>query len=80
MNLNQNGANFLLNMVSKKLGTNSNQLKKDLQSGDLSRVTKNMSPEESKKLNRALTDKDFAQKIFSSPEAQALMKKLSGKK
>ncbi len=39
-----------------------------------------MSPEQKEMLNKALSDKDYAKKILSSPEAQNLIRQLSGKK
>lgn len=80
MNMNQKGMDALLGMASKKFGTSAQNLKSDLEKGDLSNVMKKMNPNESKKLQETLSNKDMLNKVMNSPEAQALMKKLSGKK
>lgn len=80
MEMNQKNIDALINMVSKKMGTSSDELKKDLQKGNINKLTKGMSAEDSAKLKQALANKDLTQKILSSPEAQELMRKLSGKK
>ncbi len=77
--MNELGKNALLKMAGKKLGLNPNQLKSDLEKGDLTAVTKGMSKEESDKLKKVLSDPTMTKKIFESKEAQELMKKLSGK-
>lgn len=80
MEMNQKSIDALINMVSKKMGTSSDELKKDLLKGNINKLTKGMSAEDSAKLKQALANKDLTQKILSSPEAQELMRKLSGKK
>lgn len=77
MNMNQKGLNALLNMASKKMGTSPENLRNDLQQGNLDSLTKGMSKEDNEKLRQALSNKELTQKILSSPEAQSLMKKLS---
>lgn len=79
MKLNPKQADALLKMVSKKVGTSPDELKKDLEKGDLRRLTKGMSKEENEKLQQTIQNKALMEKVFSSPEAQDLMKKLSGK-
>ena len=80
MNMNQKSVDVLLNMVSKKVGSSPEELKSNLQKGDLSQVTRGLNPEDSKKLMNVLSDKNLTEKIMSSPEAQELMKKFSGQK
>ena len=79
MNMSPKGMDALINLVSKKMGTSSESLKKDLQSGDISNLTKGMNNDDAQKLKEALSNKELTQKIMSSPEAQELMKKLQGK-
>ena len=79
MNMNQKGMDALINMVSKKMGASPDDLKKNLQSGDINNITKSMSSDDAEKLKQALSNKELTQKIMSSPEAQEIMKKLSGK-
>jgi len=80
MNMNQKNLDALLSMASKKLGGSPDELKKNLQSGDISQLTKGMSAEDSASFKKALSDKNLLNKVMSSPEAQSIMKKLSGSK
>lgn len=77
-----NNKNFeaLLNMASKKFGTTPENLRQSLEKGDLSSIMQGMDRNESDKLSQAMSNPDQMKKALSSPEAQALMKKLSGKK
>ncbi len=79
MNISPKGMDALINMVSKKMGTSSDSLKKDLQSGNIDNLTKGMNNNDAQKLKEALSNKELTQKVMSSPEAQALMRKLQGK-
>ena len=80
MNMNQRNLDALLSMASKKFGTTPEELKKNLQSGNLSQFTQGMNENDSTKFQQAVSDKALAQKILSSPEAQDIMRKLSEKK
>ncbi len=80
MNMNQKNLDALLNLASKKFGTTPDELKKNLQNGDIGQVIQGMSKEDSQKLQEALNNKKLTEKILGSPEAQELMKKLSDKK
>ncbi len=79
MNMSPKSMDALINLVSKKMGTSSDSLKKDLQSGNINNLTKGMNNNDVQKLKEALSNKELTQKIMSSPEAQELMKKLQGK-
>ncbi|MFA5658138.1 MAG: hypothetical protein WC900_02515 [Oscillospiraceae bacterium] len=78
MNLNPKALEAMLNVVSQKLGTSPEELKKNLESGNVNDVVKGMNDEQSDKLRQALNNRKLQEKIMSSPEAQELMKKLSG--
>ena len=80
MNMNQKNLDALLSMASKKAGVSPDEFKKNLQNGDLSQITKGMSKDDNAKLQQALADKKILNKIMSSPEAQDIMRKLSGEK
>ncbi len=80
MDINNKGVDALLNMASKKFGTTPDKLRNNLQSGDLSQVMKGMDSSDSEKLQQALSSPDMMKKVMNSPEAQALIKKLSGQK
>ena len=70
--------NQLLNTLSKKLGTDPQSLKSAAQSGDVSKTLKGLKPEDAQKVQRILNDKQATEKLLSSPQAQQLLKMLSG--
>ena len=62
-----------------ELGMPPEQLARSLKNGDLSRALKNMPAAQQQMLKKALTDKAACQRLMDSPQAQALLKKFSGK-
>lgn len=46
----------------------------------VNKIFNNLSPEQQKKIEQILSDKNQTEKILSSPQAQALLKKLMGEK
>ncbi|HCJ42230.1 hypothetical protein [uncultured Ruminococcus sp.] len=69
----------LLSEAAKKLGIPPEQLAAHLQNGDLSRAMQNMPPSQQQMLKKTLSDKNACERLMNSPQAQALIKKLSGK-
>lgn len=63
----------LLDMLNS--GGNQN-LNRALASGDLQKVLANLNPQDAEKVKNVLNDKATLNKILSSPEALALLKKL----
>lgn len=58
-----------------------NELKKAVNSGNINDfIDKRLTPEQSAKIKRVLSDKNAAEKLLQSPQARELMKKLSDKK
>ena len=58
-----------------------NELKKAVNSGNVNDfIDKRLTPEQSAKIKRVLSDKYAAEKLLQSPQARELMKKLSDKK
>lgn len=70
----------LLNAAAAQLGTSPENLKKLLENGTFDKILGNMPKSEASMLTKALSDKSTAEKILSSPQAQAIYKKLSGTK
>lgn len=70
----------LLAATGKKLGVPPAQLRQELESGKYDKVLKNMSPKDSAMLQKVLKNPEMVEKLVSSPQAQALYQKLSGKK
>lgn len=65
----------LLKNVSSKLGVDKENLKKSVQSGDISKAINNLDPKDANRLQKVLSDKEAAQKLLSTPQAQQLLKK-----
>ncbi len=70
----------LLKIAAQRLGTTPNALKNEAQSGDLSKLLGNVSANDMEKLQQVLNDKEAANKLLSTPQAQALLQKLMGGK
>ena len=79
---NENNSSFenLLKSVSDKLGKSPEELKKASQTGNVDNLLKNLNPSDSQKIQKILSDKNVANKILSTPQAQSLIKKLLGEK
>ena len=79
MNGNPN-LNALLGVVGKKLNMAPEQLQKELQEGKFDNAIKNMSPQDAAKFQAAVANPKIVEQMMSSPQAQALYKKLTGGK
>ena len=77
-----NGRNLenLLNSVSEKLGKSPDELKKATQSGNLDNLLGSLNQNDAQKIQKVLSDKNIANKLLASPQAQSLIKKLLGDK
>ncbi len=69
----------LIQAASQKLGIPPAQLKRELASGKYDQVLKNMDQKESAMLQKVLKNPKLVEKLISSPQAQALYRKISGK-
>ncbi len=70
--------NSLINMLSERLNADSSQVKDALQKGNLDKVLQNMNPAQAQKIGAILSDPEESKKVLSTPQAQALIKKLMG--
>lgn len=70
----------LLNTVSKRLGTNPQQLRNAAETGKIQESIGNISKKDADKIQKILSDKDATSKLLSTPKAQQLLKKLMGEK
>ena len=79
---NENNPNFenLLKSVSDKLGKSPEELKKASETGNIENLLGNLWPNDAQKIQKILSDKNAANKILSTPQAQSLIKKLLGDK
>lgn len=70
----------LLKSVSDKLGKSPEELKKASETGNVENLLGNLNPNDAQKIQKILADKNAANKILSTPQAQSLIKKLLGDK
>jgi len=81
--MNEKGENINLEMlkeVEKKTGISSEKLKQAASSGDISGLVKNLGKDNTKKIEKILSNKESALKLLSTPKAQELLKKFLGGK
>ncbi|MGN0476997.1 MAG: hypothetical protein ACI4HM_06625 [Ruminococcus sp.] len=76
--INNSEINNLLNGLSERLNTTPDQLKANLEKGNLDSVVSKMSSGQAKRLQKILDNPEQSEKILNSPQAQAIIKKLMG--
>ncbi len=69
----------MLKLVGGKLGISPTELKSQLESGNLQSTLGKMNPDQAKKFNSIIGNQKTMEQFINSPQAQALIKKLSGK-
>ena len=70
-------ADKLFNMTAGKLGSDSETLRREFQSGNYQRALSSLSKSDAQKLQKALSNPELTAKVLSSPQARAIMEKLS---
>lgn len=70
----------MLKEAEKKMGMTPDEIKKAINSGDVSGIMKNLGKADAQKVQKVLSSKDSAMKLLSTPQAQALLKKFLGGK
>ncbi len=78
-NIDPNRINGLLEVVSKKIGVAPEKLKSELESGKFDSAIAGMSKSDAAKFQQAVNNPKLVEKLLSTPQAQAIYKKLSGK-
>lgn len=53
------------------------EIKKAVQNGNLNKALSQLTPEQSKQVQKLLSDEATAKKLLSTPQAQALIRRLS---
>ena len=71
---------YNLNSLSKKLGQSPQTITENAKNGDILKLLSNMDGKQAEKVKNILNDREKAEKLLSSPQAQALIKKLTGEK
>ncbi len=80
MNFNQNNMSELIKVISNKLGVPAETLENEFKQGKFDSALKNMKPQDAQVFNQVVNNPQMVEKMMSSPQAQALYKKLSGDK
>lgn len=75
---NSNNLSGLLNVVSKKLGVPPEKLRKELEEGKFDSAIAGMNKNDAAIFQQAVKNPKIIEKMMSTPQAQALYKKLSG--
>ena len=70
--------NSLIEQLSQRLNADSSDVKAALQKGNLDKVLMNMDAKQAQKIGQILNDPEQSKKILSTPQAQALIRKLMG--
>ena len=70
--------NSMIEMLSQRLNTEPSQVKDALEKGKLDKVLMNMDQKQASKISAILSDPEQSKKVLSTPQAQALIKKLMG--
>ena len=76
--INNSEINSLLNGLSERLNTTPEQLRANLEKGNLDSVVSKMSSGQAKRLQKILDNPEQSEKILNSPQAQVIIKKLMG--
>ncbi len=79
MNFTNKNMDNLIKTASKKLGTDPQALKKQIDSGNLEDIMKSLSPAQTQGLQQILNNPMLAQKLMDSPQAKEMIKKLTNK-
>ena len=68
----------LLNTMAQRLGCQPEDLKASAQSGDFSQMLSSLSANDAARVQKVLSDRDAAARLLSSPQAQDLLRRLTG--
>lgn len=68
----------MLEQLSEKLGTSQDKIKSAVNNGNYNELISNLDDEKRMKIEQVLSNKEQAQKLLNSKQAQALMRKLMG--
>lgn len=78
--LNSKQLNELLRTLSNRLGSNPEEIQHAVQSGNINNLLKGLNPNDAEKIKKAMENKNIAEKLLASPQAQNLLKKLMEEK
>ncbi|MEM1486303.1 hypothetical protein V6615_15790 [Oscillospiraceae bacterium PP1C4] len=78
-NLSQSQLNALINLAGKKMGTNPDKLREQMQNGEMNDVLNKLSPAQRAQMNNLMNNPQAVEQFLSNPNLQALLKGLMGK-
>ncbi|MDO4748033.1 MAG: hypothetical protein Q4A12_02525 [Eubacteriales bacterium] len=70
--------NSLVDMLAQRLNADSTQVRTALEKGKLDKVLQHMDQKQAQKISDILSDPEQSKKVLSTPQAQAIIKKLMG--
>lgn len=74
---NNNNYDKMLEMLSKRMGTDPSNLKSAAQKGSIDSLLRSMKPEDAQKIQNILQNNSELERIMKSEQAQAILKHLS---
>lgn len=77
-NKNKNNTNKMLDDLSRRLGVPQDKIKSVAQSGNIQELLDNTDSKNAEKIRAVLDDPKKTEQLLNSPQAQALIKLLSG--
>ena len=78
-NIDPEKVNGLLEAISQKIGVPAEKLRKELEAGKFDSAISAMNKNDAVKFQQAMNNPKLVEKMMSTPQAQAIYKKLSGK-
>lgn len=78
LNLSQDNFNALLQMAGKKLGKDPEELKAQLESGNVDNLTRGLDAKSAKQLNSVLSNPKLLEAMMNSDQVKKLLSGLAG--
>ena len=79
LNLSQDQMDSLMQMAGKKMGTDPQKLKEQMQSGQMGGILKNLNPNQQAQIQNLMNNPAAIEQLMNSPKVQMLLKGLMGK-
>ncbi|MGI5967650.1 MULTISPECIES: hypothetical protein [Anaerotruncus] len=79
LNLSQDQMDSLMQMAGKKMGTDPQKLKEQMQSGQMDGILKNLNPNQQAQIQNLMNNPAAIEQLMNSPKVQMLLKGLMGK-
>lgn len=78
-NLSQNQMDMLLAMASKKMGTDPEKLKQQMQSGQMDGILNGLSPAQQNQISALINNPAAIEQFVANPKVQQLLRGMMGK-